>query len=97
MREALELRNQLTHRWMRERVMLLDTSENRLAVIAELEAATTRIEHADQLLTKRTLELMKAGGVSLDAIQQEYERLRHLAEQGLPDDKAPPYFVPRER
>lgn len=70
MREALELRNQLTHHWMRERVMLLDTSENRLAVIAELEAATTQIEQADQLLTRRTLQLMKAGGVSLEAMSR---------------------------
>jgi hypothetical protein len=96
MRDALALRNQLAHHWMRERVMQLDTSENRLAMIAELEAATVQLTEADELLTKRTLKLMKAGGVSLDAIQQELERLTQLAEQGLPNDEAPPYFLPRK-
>ncbi len=94
MRETLELRNQLVHRWMRERVMLQGTSSNRQAMVAELEAATSQLRRADELLVDRTQRLMASAGISLKAIQTEYERVSSLAELGQPDPEAPPYFAP---
>jgi hypothetical protein len=94
MRETLELRNQLVHRWMRERVILQDNSSNRQAMVAELEAATARLQQADELLVQRTQRLMASAGVSLEEIQAEYERVSRLAELGQPDPEAPPYFTP---
>jgi hypothetical protein len=94
LRRVLALRNQLVHHWMRERVIRQGTSENRLAMIAELDAAIAELEVADQVLTRRTETLLAEAGVSLGAVRQDYDRLTALAESGEADEEAPPYYAP---
>ena len=51
MAEALKLRNNLVHNWMRERALQQSTSENRLAMIQELKEARRTLQDADRVLT----------------------------------------------
>ncbi|HXR30181.1 MAG TPA: hypothetical protein VN752_03460 [Solirubrobacterales bacterium] len=44
MANTLKLRNELIHHWMRTRAMLQGTSENRLAMIDELEGVTAKLQ-----------------------------------------------------
>ena len=53
MTDTLKLRNELVHHWMRTRAMLQSTSENRLAMIGELESATTKLQDADRAIGER--------------------------------------------
>jgi hypothetical protein len=92
MRQALDLRNRLVHHWMRERVLELGTSENREALIEELGDAIKELEEADRVLTERTKRLMEKAGVSLEAVQQDLERLESLSDTGRPDEGAPSYW-----
>ena len=78
MRQALDLRNRLVHHWMRERVLELGTSENRHQLITELDDAIEQLQGADRLLTQRTKLLMEKAGVSIEALQQDLERLESL-------------------
>lgn len=95
MQDALRLRNQLAHHWMRERVLLQSNHENRLKMMDELDEAISTLQECNRVLTERTVRVMKAVGVPDEFIQGEYERLTALADRGEPDDDAPPYFTPR--
>jgi hypothetical protein len=92
MTDALKLRNELVHDWMRTRAMLQGTSENRLAMIDELESATTKLQDADRALGERTQAMLAQVGLPDDFLEREYQRLSELAERGEDDPDAPEYF-----
>lgn len=94
MADALKLRNELVHHWMRTRAMLQGTSENRLAMIDELESATAKLQEAGRAIRERT-QAMLAKVDSEGFVQAEYQRLTDLAERGEDDPDAPQYFSPR--
>lgn len=95
MTAALTLRNELVHGWMRTRALKQGTSENRLAMIEELDKARALLEDADRVLGERTQAMMLRAGVSEGFVQQELERLTELGEHGDEDPKAPRYFSAR--
>jgi hypothetical protein len=95
MTEALELRNELVHQWMRTRVLRQGTSENRLAMIEELDAARAKLEAADQLLEERTQAMMIKAGMPPNFVRENLERLMELGKDGEEDPEAPPYFSMR--
>jgi hypothetical protein len=92
MTDTLKLRNELVHHWMRRRAMLQSTSENRLAMIDELESATTKLQHADRALGERTQAMLAKIGLPDGLIEAEYQRLTELAERGEEDPDAPEYL-----
>ncbi|MEX2105575.1 MAG: hypothetical protein WD810_01625 [Solirubrobacterales bacterium] len=92
---ALALRNDLVHQWMRTRVLRQGTSENRLAMIEELETARAVLEDADRVLGERTQVMMAKAGVPEEFVQEELKRLTELGERGEEDPEAPPYFAAR--
>lgn len=94
MAEILKLRNELVHHWMRTRSLMQGTSRTRLAMIEELEAATSQLQDASRILQERTQALMAKAGVPDEFINGEYQRLRDLAERGEDDPEAPGYFSP---
>jgi hypothetical protein len=95
MSAALALRNELVHRWMRDRVLQQGTSENRLAMIAELDEASAILQHADRLVTDRTQKMMAKAGMPEDFVRNELRRITELAERGEEDLDAPTYFSMR--
>ena len=94
MAEILKLRNELVHHWMRTRSLMQGTSRTRLAMIEELEAATSQLQDANRILQERTQALMANAGVPDEFIDGEYQRLMGLAERGEDDPEAPEYFSP---
>lgn len=86
MAEALKLRNNLAHGWMRERALQQGTSENRLAMIQELKEAQRTLQEADSVLTERTLKMLEAIGISRAALEEQYERLVERSESGIITD-----------
>lgn len=95
MADVLALRNELVHHWLRTRVMRQGTSENRLAMIEELEEARAVLEDADRVITERTRAMMSKAGMPEDFVRGELERLGELAERGEDDPEAPEYFSMR--
>lgn len=95
MTTALALRNELAHRWMRERVLRQGTSENRLAMIEELDEAGAVLQDADRLVAARTVAMMTKAGMPEDFVRNELGRLTELAERGEGDPDAPGYFSMR--
>jgi hypothetical protein len=92
MADVLKLRNELIHSWMRTRVLRQGTSENRLAMIDELEKAISVLQDADRVITERTQTMLAKAGVSEEFVQSELQRLTQLAERGEEDPAAPEYF-----
>ncbi len=86
MAEALKLRNNLVHNWMRERALQQSTSENRLAMIQELKEAQRTLQDADRVLTERAVKMLEAAGISRAALQEQYDRLVERAESGIITD-----------
>jgi hypothetical protein len=92
MTAALALRNELVHQWMRTRVLRQGTSENRLAMIEELETARAVLEDADRILEERTQAMMVKAGMPEEFVREQSERLTELAKRGEDDPDAPVYF-----
>jgi hypothetical protein len=82
MANALTLRNDLAHHWMRDRALTQGTSDNRQARIDELKAAQEQLREADEQLTARSKLLWDHAGLQRDWIETEYERLREIADRG---------------
>jgi hypothetical protein len=95
MADTLKLRNELIHHWMRTRAMLQGTSENRLAMIDELEGATAKLQDADRAISERTQAMLAKTDLPEGIVQAEYQRLTDLAERGENNPDAPEYFSPR--
>ena len=93
MAEALKLRNDLAHNWMRERALQQGTSENRLAMIQELKEAQRTLQDADRVLTERTLKMLEAAGISRAALQEQHDRLVERSESGIITDD--PFYLAR--
>jgi hypothetical protein len=91
---TLELRNELVHHWMRTRALQQGTSENRLAMIDELEGAIAKLQDADRAIHERTQAMLAKSDLP-EVAQAEYQRLTDLAERGEDDPDAPGYFSPR--
>lgn len=96
MADVLKLRNELVHHWMRERVIQQGTSENRLAMIGELQDATAKLQDADRVLGERTQAMMAKAGVPEQFVHSEHQRLMELAERGEDDPDAPEYYSKRD-
>ena len=79
MKDAVDLRNELVHHWMRNRQNGFNTSASRLAMIDELESAARQLQGMADVLTDRIGGFMRAAGVNEDEIRAE---LRRLAEEG---------------
>jgi hypothetical protein len=92
MADILKLRNELVHHWLRTRVILQGTSENRLAMVDELRSATTKLQDADRALGERTQAMLAKAGLPDGFIDEEYQRLTDLADRGEDDPDAPEYF-----
>lgn len=92
MADTLKLRNELVHHWMRTRVMLQGTSENRLAMIEELKGVIARLEGAETAIRERTQAMLAKAGMPEGFVQDEHQRLTELAERGEDDPDAPKYF-----
>jgi hypothetical protein len=92
MGEALALRNELVHHWMRKRSLKQGTSENRNAMIDELQEAVAKLEAADHALGERTQLLMTKAGMPEDFVAIEHQRLMDLAGRGEIDPDAPEYY-----
>jgi hypothetical protein len=75
MKDAVDLRNELVHRWMLDRPNGLDTEESRQAMIAELEAANAQLQHMTGVLAERIQGFMRSVGVNQDEILAELRRL----------------------
>jgi hypothetical protein len=75
MKDAVDLRNELAHRWMLDRPNGLDTQESRQAMIAELEAANAQLQHMTGVLAERIQGFMRSVGVNQDEILAELRRL----------------------
>jgi hypothetical protein len=73
-------------------VLLQGTSENRLAMIEELDVAREVLEDADRVLEERTRSMMTKAGMPEEFIQEQSERLMELAKRGEDDPDAPVYF-----
>lgn len=86
MAEALPLRNNLVHHWMRERYLKQGTSANRIAMIDELREAQRILQEADRVITERTTRMFESAGIRWEVIQREYDRLTQLAESEVTDD-----------
>ncbi len=95
MADVLKLRNELIHSWMRTRVLRQGTSENRLAMIDELEKAISVLQNADRVITERTQTILAKAGMPEEFVQSELQRLTQLAERGEDDSDAPVYFSMR--
>jgi len=95
MADVLKLRNELIHSWMRTRVLRQGTSENRLAMIEELEKAIPVLQSADRVITQRTQTMFAKAGIPEESVQSELQRLTQLAERGEEDPDAPGYFSMR--
>ena len=92
MAEVLSLRNELIHSWLRTRVLSQGTSENRFAMIEELEKAISVLQDADRVLTERAQTMFAKAGIPEEFVQSELQRLTQLAERGEEDPDAPGYF-----
>jgi len=92
MDDVLQLRNELVHSWMRTRSMLQGTSEGRLAMIDELEGATSKLGKANEALQDRTQAILVKSGAPESFLRSEYRRLTDLAERGEAEFDAPVYF-----
>lgn len=77
--DALKLRNDLVHHWMRDRALDQGTSAKRQAMIAELKAAQENLQAIDVTLHDRLQSMLEAGGVTRKWVQQEFERLTQIA------------------
>jgi hypothetical protein len=95
MADALKLRNELVHHWMRTRATLQGTSESRLAMIDELQSATAKLEDASRAISERTQAILAKTNLPEGFVQQEFRRLMDLAERGEVDSDAPEYYSPR--
>lgn len=73
----------------------LSTSENRLAMIDELEGATAKLQDADRAISERTQAMLAKTDLPEGIVQAEYQRLTELAERGEDDPDAPKYFSSR--
>jgi hypothetical protein len=76
MADTLKLRNELVHHWMRTRAMLQGTSENRLAMIDELDSATVKLQDADRAISERTQTMLAKTDLPEGFVQAEHQRLR---------------------
>jgi hypothetical protein len=92
MADVLKLRNELIHSWMRTRVLKQGTSENRLAMIEELEKAISTLQDADCVLTERTQAMFAKAGIPEEFVESQLQRLTELAACGEEDPDAPGYF-----
>jgi hypothetical protein len=92
MADVVVLRNELVHHWMRNRVLRQGNSENRLAMIEELDQAIAVLEDANRVLTERTRAMMAKAGIPEEFLMNELKRLTKLSEDGDEDDDAPTYF-----
>jgi hypothetical protein len=79
LRQALNTRNRLAHRYFRERARDFMSAAGRSAMIEELEAARDEFDRATSMLDSITHPIMRRFGVTDDKVA-EYER-RFLAEQ----------------
>jgi hypothetical protein len=95
MADILRLRNELVHQWMRTRSLLQGTSDNRLAMITELEDAASTPQVASRALQERTQTMLARANLP-DGFIGEYRRLTDLAERGEDDPDAPEYFSRNE-
>lgn len=95
MADALQLRNELVHHWMRTRADLQGTSENRLAMIDELRGAIAKLEGAERAIRERTQTMLAKTGLPEDFVQKEYQRLMDLAERGETNPDTPEYYSPK--
>jgi hypothetical protein len=75
MKEAVDLRNDLVHHWMRERQNGFDTQDSRLEMIAELEAAARQLQAMADVLIERVRGFLRMAGVDEAQIQAEVDRL----------------------
>lgn len=83
---ALNLRNQLVHHWMRDRALGQGTSRKRHAMVVELNAAIEHLERIDAELVEISRRLRDRAGIPQQLIDEEYERLRRVADTDEPDD-----------
>jgi hypothetical protein len=75
MKDAVDLRNELAHRWMVDRPNGFDTQESRQAMLSELEAANGQLAHMAGVLAERIEGFMRSVGVNRDEILAELRRL----------------------
>jgi hypothetical protein len=75
MKDAVDLRNDLVHHWMRQRQDGFDTHESRLAMIAELEAAARQLQAMADVLLVRVRGFLRMAGLDEAQIRAEVDRL----------------------
>jgi hypothetical protein len=75
MKDAVDLRNDLVHHWMRQRQNGFDTHASRLQMIAELEAAARQLQAMADDLLYRIRGFLRVAGVDEAQIQAEVDRL----------------------
>jgi hypothetical protein len=75
MKDAVDLRNELVHHWMRKRQNGFEMAASRLAMIDELEAAARQLQGMSDVLVERIRGFLRAAGVEEAAILAELKRL----------------------
>jgi hypothetical protein len=72
MKAAVNLRNDLVHHWMRDRVEGFNTSESRREMIGELRQAAATLQTTVDFLSNRTAGFLGTVGVSRQQIESEF-------------------------
>jgi hypothetical protein len=75
MKAMLDLRNELVHHWMRERVEGFNTSESRLAMVSEIDEAIEQLRGMADIVINRTKGFMARAGISHEEILAEVRRI----------------------
>jgi len=76
---AVDTRNDLAHRFFRERAESFLTARGRAAMVVYLEDAREQFSEAETMLTTIYRFHGRKVGITEDAIQREYERVKHEA------------------
>lgn len=84
LREALNKRNWLAHRYFWERATAFISEPGRGAMIEELQEAACSFQALDELFTKRTIEWRETVGITQQSVDQELERLVREAPEREP-------------
>jgi hypothetical protein len=75
MKNAVDLRNELVHYWMRKRPNGFDTQASRLAMIDELEVAARQLQDMADVLRERIRGFLRQAGVDEATILAELKKM----------------------
>lgn len=83
--QTRNMRNWLAHRYFRDRAVQFMSPAGRVAMLQELDDATSLFLEVNEHLERLSAEVRAANNVGEDAVRQEYEQLLLEVQQWRPD------------